>query len=53
MSDALPYTGEARIPRLLGVKNYLNNYFAMLTCLPRIRIGVKLASLDYLGLLIN
>ena len=52
MSDALPYTGETRIPRLLGVKNYLNNYFTMYTCLTRFRMDVNLASLVYLGLII-
>ena len=31
MSEALPYTGQTRISRLLGVKNYLNNYLAMCT----------------------
>ena len=44
MSDTIPYTGETRIPRLLEVKNYLNNYFTMYTCLTRLRIRVKLAS---------
>ena len=52
MSDTLPYTAEARIHRLLGVKNYLNNYFAMYTCLARFRVGVKLASPVYLELII-
>ena len=28
-SDALPYTRGTRTPRLLGMKNYLNNYFVM------------------------
>ena len=48
MSDALPYARETRIPRLLGAKNYLINYFAMYTCLTRFRIRVKLASTPYL-----
>ena len=41
---------ENRIPALLGVRNYLNNYFALYTHLPRSRIGVELASPAYLGL---
>ena len=28
MPKALPYTGGNRIPRLNGVRYYLNNYFA-------------------------
>ena len=48
MSDMLPYTRETRIPRLLEVKNYLNNNFAMYTCLTRFRIRVELASTAYL-----
>ena len=35
LSDALPYTRGARIPRLYGVKNCLNNYFAMYKRLTR------------------
>ena len=31
MSNPLPYTRETRNPRLLEVKNYLNNYFTMYT----------------------
>ena len=50
MSEALPYTREIHIPRLLEVKNYLNNYFAMYTCLTRVRIRVELASPAYCGL---
>ena len=30
-SDALPYMRGTRIPRFLGVRNQLNNYFAMYT----------------------
>ena len=41
---------ETRIPRLLGVKNYLNNYFTMYKRLTRFRIRVILASPAYLGL---
>ena len=39
MYDALPDTRGTRIPCLLGVRNYLNNYFAYnrLTC-SRIRV---------------
>ena len=35
-SDGLPYTRGIRIPCLLGVRNYLNNYFAMYTRLTRL-----------------
>ena len=49
MSDALLYARETRIPRLLGDRNYINNYFAMYTCLTRFRIRVELASPAYLG----
>ena len=48
MPDELPYTRGIRIPRLLGVKKYLNNYFAMYNCLMCSRIGVELASSAYL-----
>ena len=37
-----------RNTRLLGVTNYLNNYFAMYARLTRSRIRVVLASSDYL-----
>ena len=50
MSDALPYTRGARIPRLRGVRNYLNNYFVMYTRLTHSRIHVELAPFAYLGL---
>ena len=36
----LPYTRGTGIPRLLEVRNYLNNYFAMYTRLTRSRIRV-------------
>ena len=49
MSDALPYTSGTPIHRLLGVTNYLNNYFAYKR-LTRLRIPVILASLAYFGL---
>ena len=31
-----PYTLGTRVPRLLGVRNYLNNYFSMYTRLTRL-----------------
>ena len=46
----LPHKRESRIPRLLQVKNYLINFFAMYTCLTRFRIREKLASPAYLAL---
>ena len=42
-----------RMPSLLGVSIYLNNYFAMYKHLTRSRIRVELASPAYLGLEIN
>ena len=53
MSNALPYTRGTRIPHLLGVRNYLKNYFAMYTRLTRSRIRLELASPTYLGLAIS
>ena len=50
MSDALAYTRRARIPRLPGVRKYLNNYFAMYTRLTRLRTRGDLASPAYPGL---
>ena len=50
MTDAFQYTHGARIHRLLGVRNYLNNYCAMYKCLMRSRIRVELASPAYMGL---
>ena len=50
MSDALQYTRGTRIPRLLGVTNYLNNYFAMYIRLTSSRLREDLASSAYLGL---
>ena len=44
------YTRGTCIPDLLGVKNYLNNYFVIYTRLTRSRIRVDLASPAYLGL---
>ena len=52
MFGRLSYTGGTRLPRILGVKNYLNNYFAMNTCLLRYRMRVELASPVYLGSII-
>ena len=37
----LPYTRGTRMPRLRGVRNYLNNYFAKYKRLARSRIRVK------------
>ena len=50
MSDALEYTRGTRIPCLLVVRNYLNNYFAMYKRLTRYRVHVELASPADLGL---
>ena len=50
MSDALAYVRGSRIPRLFGVKNYLNYYFAMYKRLTRSRVHVELAFPVYLGL---
>ena len=47
---ALPYTRGTCIPRLFGVSNYLNNYFAMCKCLARSGIRVELASPAYFEL---
>ena len=41
MSNALPYTRGTRIPRLVGVRNYLNNYFVMCKHLTRLHIRVE------------
>ena len=49
MSDALPSTRGTRVPHLLGVRNYLENYFAMYPRLTRSHIRVELASPTYLG----
>ena len=38
------YTGGTRHPRLLGIRNYINNYFAKYTRLTHSRIQVELAS---------
>ena len=45
-----PHTRGTRIPRLLNVRNYLKNYFAMYKRLTRTRIRVELTSSAYLGL---
>ena len=52
MSDTLPYAHETHNPCLLGVKNYLNNHFAMYSCLSSSRIRVYFVSPAYLGLCI-
>ena len=44
MSDALPYTRGICIARILGIYDYLNNYFALYTRLTRSRIRVELES---------
>ena len=43
MSDALPYTGGTRLPRLLGVKHYLNKIFAMYALLVAYAKGAQVA----------
>ena len=43
------YTHRTRIPRLLRVRNYLNNYFALYKRLTRSRIHADLAFPAYLG----
>ena len=50
MSDALPYRHGIRIPRLLGLKNYLHNYFTVYTRLTRFLIYAKLEAPTNLGL---
>ena len=50
MPDAHPYTGGPRIPRLFGVRNYLNHYFAMYGRLMRSRVRGELASPAYMEL---
>ena len=47
MSDALAYTRGANIHRLLGVRNYFDNYSAMYKRLTRSRLCVELASPAY------
>ena len=42
-SDALANTRGARIPHLLGVKNYSNNYFPMYKRLAYSRMRFELA----------
>ena len=49
MADVLPYTCGTRSPRLLGVRNYLNNYFAMCKRLTHSRIRVELAAPRLVG----
>ena len=46
----LLYTRGTRIPPLLGVRNYLYNYFVMYKRLTRSGIYAELASSAYLGL---
>ena len=52
MSDVLPYAGESRHHRLLGVKNFLNHHFAMYTWPSYSRIRVIFATPAYLGSII-
>ena len=47
---SLPYTRGNRILRLRGVRNYLNNYFAMYTRLTPSHIYADLAFPAYLEL---
>ena len=42
--------GGTRIPRLRGVRNYLNNYFDMAKRMAHSRIRVELAPTAYVGL---
>ena len=49
MYDALPHTPETRIPSLLEVKNYLNHYFAMYTCLTTLPYTGETRIPTYLG----
>ena len=49
MPDELLYMRGTRIPRLLTVKNYLNNYFMMYKRLMRSLISVDVSSHAYLG----
>ena len=44
------YTRGTRIPRRLGFKNYLNNYYDMYKRLTRSRVSVELVSPTNLGL---
>ena len=50
MSDTHVYTRGTRIPRILGVRNYINNYFAMYKRLTRSHIHADLPPPTYLGL---
>ena len=52
MSDALSYTRGTHIPRVLGVRNYLKNYFAIYKRLTLSRIRVELAAAACLWLAI-
>ena len=50
MSDSFPDTRGTCIPRILGVKSYLNNYIAMYPRLTHSLMREDLASSAYLGL---
>ena len=45
----IPGTRGPRIPRVLGVRNDSNNYFAMYKLLMHSRIRLELAALAYPG----
>ena len=45
----LPHSGGPRIPRLLGVRNYLNNYFVIYKRLTRSRVLRLLRVRNYLN----
>ena len=48
-AEALPCTGGTRIPRLIGVRNYLNHDFDTYTRLTHSLIRVEFAFPAYLG----
>ena len=50
MSYVLTYTCKTRIPGLLGVENFLNNYFTMYKRQTRSCIRVGVVYTAYLGL---
>ena len=52
-SDVLPNSRGTRASRLLGVRIYLNNYFAINKCLTHSRLHVEIASPAYLGFGVN
>ena len=50
MCDSFLVPPGTRIPRLLGVKNYLSNYFAMFILLTLSLLRGELPSPDYFGI---